>query len=165
MGNTCAIKTDTVEGSVVVDTAFALHHDFEGLPVGQRHGITITEHRQVEQVVVLSGIGIEAHHVEGEPRRHCSRIVIARQAVGHVGVVIIDNTMDAQRAQVGPSYPMIEAWREERGFIRHVVITLFKEQVEALAERLLTATCLDESRHVVGNAQRIFLRGGLVEKR
>ena len=99
-----------------------------------------------------------------QPRGHSTRIVVARQAVGLVGVVVTNNLMDALRAEIGTVYPVIEAGSEERRFVLHVVVAFLEEEVEALAELLLSSTGTDESRNVVRHRERILLTGGLIEE-
>ena len=73
--------------------------------------------------------------------------------------------MDAAGAEVGASYPVVEAWREERRLVLHVVVAFLEEQVEATAELLLPTTGADESRNVVRHGERILLTGGFIEER
>ena len=71
------------------------------------------EQRNVQQIIILPGIWIESHHVEGQPGGHGAAVIVARQPVGTVAVVVGDNLVDAQRAQVRTPEPMVEAGREE----------------------------------------------------
>ena len=106
----------------------------------------------MQQIVVLTGIGIEAHLVEGEPRRHRPAVVIARQAIGLVVVAFIDNLPHTVGGQIGPSYPVIEARGEKRRLIAHVVTLALEKQIQPFSEGLRSATGLDESWHIVGDA-------------
>ena len=95
------------------------------------------QHRGMNQVIVLSGIGIKPYHVEGEPRRHGTRIVIARKS--HWGIIEVagDDFADAVIAPPGFSYPVIQAGSEERRFVVHVIKAFVEEDVEAFFEFLL----------------------------
>ena len=103
--------------------------------------------------------------MECQPRRHRAAIVVAGQAIGGIAVVVVDNLVDAPRAQVGPANPVIIAGREERRLVAHVVAATLEEEVQTAAKSLLAATGLDEAGHIVGDAERVLCRQGLVEER
>ena len=164
MGDAGAFQSLAIQVGSFERVACAAGGDVEPAAVRQAECV-LRQQREVEQIVVGAGIGIEPHHVERQPRGHGPRVVVARQTVGTVGVVVTHNLMDALRAEVGSVNPVIEAGREKRRFVLHVVVAFLEEEVEALAELLLAPTGTDESRHVVRNGERIFLTGGLVEER
>lgn len=70
--------------------AFALHDASQGLAIAELQG-PLWNQGGMEQVVALACIGVEAHHVEGEPGGHGSTVVVAREAIGLVGIVRGDN--------------------------------------------------------------------------
>ena len=59
---------------------------------------------------------------------------------------------------------MIETRREERRFVAHVIALAVEEHIEPFAEGLCTAAGLNQSGYVVGDAQRVLCREGLVEE-
>ena len=123
------------------------------------------EQRDVQQVVVLPGVGVQPHLMEDEPRRHRTAVIVARQAVGLVAVVVSDNLVDALRTQVRASYPVVETGSEERRLVAHIVAATLKEQVQAPTEGLRTAAGINQTLHIMGDAKRVFSRERLIEER
>ena len=70
--------------------AFTLHCAMKGLAVRELQR-PLWNQGCVQQVIALSGIGVETKHVEGEPRRHRPTVIIAWQPVGLVGIVLRDD--------------------------------------------------------------------------
>jgi hypothetical protein len=52
---------------------------------------------------------------------------------------------------------MVEAGGEEGWLVGHVIIVFIKEKVESLEEGVCSSTGLYQSRHVVGDIERILL--------
>ena len=164
MGDACSLEPLSIEISILVHIASALLFDMKSAAIGQLERV-FREQGQVQQIVIGASIGIETHHVEGQPRGHGTRVVITRQAIGAVAVVVDYDLMHALGTQVRATYPMVKARRKERRFVLHIVVTLFEEEIEALAELLLTPTGTDKSWYVVWNRERILFAGGFVEER
>ena len=116
------------------------------------------------QELAGSGKRIFAKHYPDKPTRHCSSVIIARQAVGLVTEVLVDNPRYPVTRQVWTSYEMVEPWCEEARFVGNVVMSFGKEGVETLAEGIGTTACIDETRHIVGYAKAVLCRQRLVEE-
>ena len=120
--------------------------------------------RGMEQVLIGACVRIETHIMEGKPGRHSARIIVAWQTTRRIVEVLTDDLTDTLSCQVGTSYPMVETGRKERRLVVDVVEPFIEEGVEALAEQFGTSALLNEAGNVVGNAERIFPRGGFVHE-
>ena len=132
-------------------------------PIAQLQAV-LGQYRCQQQVVRLTGIRIESHHMESQPRRHCSRVIVARQSIRPVAVRLVDDLVHPAGTQVGAPYPMIQTRSEERRFVLHIVMTLVEESVEPLTKGLCPAATLYQTLYIMRHTQRILCRQGLVEE-
>ena len=119
----------------------------------------------MDEVIVLPAVGVEGHHVERQPRGHGTRVVPSRYAVRAMAEVAVYDGSRAVRAAVGSSYPVVEVGREEGRLVVDVVVAMVEERVQAPLKGFRPATHRNESRHVVGHAERVFPRAAFVEER
>ena len=68
-------------------------------------------------------------------------------------VVVADNLMDTLCTKVGTPDPMIEAGRQERRFVLHIVIAFPEKEVETFPELLFAPARLNQSGHIVRDVE------------
>ena len=133
------------------------------LTIGQVEGVA-GHHRGTHDIEVLAGHGVETQHIEHEPRRHRSAVVVAGQSVGGVIVVVADDLVDTLHTPLGAVHPVVEVGCQKTRFVGHVIVVVGEEGVETLDERVLAAARRHQSRHIVGDAQAILGGEGFVEE-
>lgn len=115
-----------------------------------------------DEIDVLTRVGRESHHGEGEKGAHGSRIVVSGQTVKSGGEETWDVEVGAFGGETGTAGVVVLVDGEKGGFVANVSDIFLVEVFETGNESLGAAEGGDEFGHVVGNVKGVFPNGGFV---
>ena len=141
------------------------HKFFFPIPLGIETNHHLIENGSGEGIFRQSGtIGIEAHHAENSPRRHCARIVVAGNSVGLGGEIFIQQALRFFLRTPLLSFEIREQVRVSNiGFVGGVVQTFVKNHLQLVDECPLPSHEFSQSVHVMRNVIGIIPRVSFVE--
>ena len=119
---------------------------------------------RADEVDVLAGDGEDAERGEDEPTRHCTGVIVARDASAIVHEIFFEKQMNDVGALVGASSVVVEHRDEEAGFVGDIEVLSEEGPVEAVDEHLIAAGHLDEATHVLRGVDGVGPDVAFVEK-